>query len=186
MKEFFEGENQGFEEGAECMMKCMAGEKEWMFGKQGKAGMFGKEGMRGKRGEKDECMETAEKLCGACEKEENAQECWAKCKEEHEAEISAACEHDKKGILGKGLMLGMHEGAECMMKCMAGEKEWMFGKQGKAGMFSKKGEGMRGKRGEKDECMETAEKLCGACEKEENAQECWAKCKEEHEVAISA
>merc|ERR1719473_1334360 len=101
MKEFFEGENQGFEEGAECMMKCMAGEKEWMFGKQGKAGMFGKEGMRGKRGEKDECMKTAEKLCGACEKEENAQECWAKCKEEHEAEISAACDHEKEGREGK-------------------------------------------------------------------------------------
>merc|ERR550537_939551 len=73
-----------------------------------------------------ECEAAVAKLCGACEKQENGRECWAKCKEEHEAEISAACE--RPGKAGKAGMLAMM-GKDTKGK--RGEKEGMLAMMGK-------------------------------------------------------
>ena len=151
---------------AECMIKCVASEKDWMRGKyetHGKASMMGKkgEGMPGKHGEKDECMETVEKLCGACEKKETGRECWAKCKEEHKEMISAACEHEKEGFKGfEGMkdFEGMKQGFEGLKELFEGKKEGFEGKkkdfEGMKGMFEGSEEGFEGMTGMKKEGFE--------------------------------
>jgi hypothetical protein len=50
---------------------------------------------------KDPCDVAVKQLCGQCEQQQQGRECWARCKEEHSAEVEEACEKGEGGMRGE-------------------------------------------------------------------------------------
>ena len=142
--------------------------------------------MMGKRGEKDgDCVAALNKMCGQCEKEKQGRACWAKCKEEHGAELEAACEeHGEKGE---------------RMESMHDERgDWMKGKLEKLGDMAEHAlnhvvgrdhdhEDEERERG--SACEAALMEMCAECNgvdlfgKKDSG--CWARCLAEHVLELT-